>query len=155
MISKCLLIVSIILLISIWVFTGMKYAGLPDIIPTHFDAQGNINGYDHKKMIWVAPSISTFVFLILVGVTRNPNSPMVHVPDGFRNKKSIQIFAYSILIPFLLLMGDTVVESVWVAEEKIRTLSNMIFVFLGLLFIALGFNIFIMLKKSRNEKLER
>lgn len=147
MISKALFISNIFLLISIWTFTGLKYGDLPEIIPTHFNVQGVADGYGHKKMIWILPSIATFISLILIGVTRNPNSPMLHVPDNFRNKKSIELFSYSILFPLLLVLGAIVLETVWIAEGKIHSLSYMFFVFLGLFFAVLITNLFVMIKK--------
>lgn len=155
MISKTLLIVNIFLLISIWVFVGLKYAGLPDIIPTHFDGGGGINGYDHKKTIWFLPAIATFVFLVLISITRDVNSPLLHVPTSFRNKKSMKLFAYSILFPLLLVFGDVVLESVWIAEGRIKALSNLFFVFLGLFFIVLAANLLIMIKKGKNDIVQR
>ena len=153
MIGKVLLIINIFLLISIWVFTGMKYGGLPEIIPTHFVVNGSADGFGHKKAIWFLPSIATFLFFILFAVTRNPNSPMLNVPDNFRNKKSLEVFAYSILIPLLLLLGYSVLEAVLVAEGKTYNLGNLFFVFLGLLLATVAVNIVIIFKKGKNDKI--
>ncbi|MBK1898175.1 DUF1648 domain-containing protein [Chryseobacterium paridis] len=155
MVAKGLLVVNIFLLISIWIFTGWKYAGLPEIVPTHFVVNGPADGYDHKRTIWFLPSIATFLFFILFAVTRNPNSPMLNVPDSFRNKKSLELFAYSVLLPLLLLFGYTLLESISVAEGKTNTLGNLFFVLLGLLFAVIGTNIFIMFKKGKNDPIKR
>ncbi|MEY8761182.1 DUF1648 domain-containing protein [Chryseobacterium tongliaoense] len=150
MMTKVLLTVNILLLISIWVFVGLKYAGLPEIIPTHFVINGGADGYDHKKIIWFLPSIATFLFFILFAVTRDPHSPMLNVPDNFRNKKSVELFSYSILLSLLLLLGYTILKTISVAEGKTDTLGDLFFVFLGLLFAVIGANIFIMFKKGKN-----
>ncbi|WP_345991732.1 DUF1648 domain-containing protein [Chryseobacterium sp. Chry.R1] len=153
--GKLLLIVNILLLISIWIFTGWKYAELPEIIPTHFMVNGRIDGYDHKRTIWILPSIATFLSFILFAVTRDSNSPMLTIPDHFRNKKSLELFAYSILLPLLLLFGYTLLETVWIAENRTNTLGNMFFVFFGLMILVIGTNIFVMFKKGKYDKIQK
>ncbi|EJL72115.1 DUF1648 domain-containing protein [Chryseobacterium populi] len=148
--TRILLTISVFLLISIWVFVGWKYAGLPEIIPTHFDMNGHMDGQDHKKIIWFLPSIATFLFFILFAVTRDIHSPMLNIPDNFRNKESVELFSYSILLSLLLLLGYTILKTVSMAEGKTNTLGNLFFVFLGLLFAVIGTNILIMFKKGKN-----
>lgn len=155
MAAKILLIINILLLVSIWVFTGWKYAGLPEIVPTHFVVNGTVDGYDHKRAIWFLPSIATFLFFILFAVTRDPKSPMLNVPDSFRNKKSLELFAYSILASLLLLFGYIVLETVLVAEGKTDKFGNLFFFLLGLLFAVIGTNLFIMFKKGTNDKVKK
>ncbi len=63
--SGILLIVNTLLLAVIWVFTGIKYAGLPEVIPTHFDIHGNVDGESGKTVIWLLPCIAAFIHLLL------------------------------------------------------------------------------------------
>ncbi|RTZ50477.1 DUF1648 domain-containing protein [Chryseobacterium arthrosphaerae] len=79
-------------------FTGIKYAGLPEIIPTHFDFQGNVDGESEKSMIWILP-VSQLLFLLFSGSAQKSNSPLVNVPTAFVIKKhwSCICFHYSFL----------------------------------------------------------
>lgn len=137
-ISSILLIVNTLLLIVIWAFTGMKYAGLPDVIPTHFNFQGNVDGEAGKAAIWAVPCIATFISVLFAGLSREPNSTLLNVPKSFRNKKTLELYLYSIQFPVMLLFLDIVIESIRIAEGKQAKLSELVFFIVGLLFAVIG-----------------
>ena len=56
------------LLIGITVWVACHYAALPDNIPTHFGADGVIDGYGGKSMIWGMLAIM-WVLVIVMSVT--------------------------------------------------------------------------------------
>ena len=149
--STILLTINIILLIFIWIFIGVNYAGLPEIVPSHFAVNGDVDGESEKKAIWILPVVATFLFLLLVGIPRNPDSPMLNVPDSYRKKESLKFFAYSTLLPVLLLLADTVVESILIAQGKLQEMSYAVFILLALVFIVTGIHIFKMLTESKSE----
>ncbi|ROH96754.1 DUF1648 domain-containing protein [Chryseobacterium daecheongense] len=151
-ISNVLLTVNILLLVFIWIFIAMEYKGLPEIIPSHFAVNGTVDGESEKRAIWFLPAVATFIFLLLVGIPKDPNSPLLNVPDSYRNKESLRLLMYSILLPVLLLFGDIIVESIWVAQGKLTEMTNAVFVLLSLLLIVIGANIFCMIKKGKLEQ---
>jgi len=153
-VSGFLLSINILLLIFIWVFTATIYAGLPEIVPSHFAVNGTVDGESEKKAIWILPAIATFLFLLLVGIPKNPDSPLLNVPKSYRNKESLKTLMYSILLPVLLLLADTIVESILIAQGKMQEISFAVFILLGLLFAVLGLHIFKMLKESKTESLK-
>jgi uncharacterized membrane protein len=53
------------LLIGITVWVACRYAAMPDKIPTHYGADGVIDGYGDKSMIWVLLSIAWFIVGLL------------------------------------------------------------------------------------------
>lgn len=53
-------------LLFIWVFTIISYSRLPEIIPTHFDIKGQVNGYGSKITIWIVPAI---LAVIVAGIS--------------------------------------------------------------------------------------
>ncbi len=149
--SSLLLTINIILLVFIWIFIGINFAGLPESVPSHFAVNGNVDGASEKKGIWILPVIATFLFLLLVGISRDPDSPMLNVPKSYRNKESLKFFANSTLLPILLLLADTVVESILIAQGKLRGMSNAVFILLALVFVVIGIHIFRMIKESKSE----
>lgn len=151
-ISNVLLTVNILLLVFIWIFIAVEYKGLPEIIPSHFAVNGTVDGESEKRAIWFLPAVATFIFLLLVGIPKDPNSPLLNVPDSYRNKESLRLLMYSILLPVLLLFGDIIVESIWVAQGKLTEMTNAVFVLLSLLLIVIGANIFCMIKKEKLEQ---
>lgn len=150
-ISSLLLAINIILLVFIWVFVGVNYADLPEIVPSHFAVNGNVDGESEKRAIWILPSIGTFIFLLLIGIPRNPDSPMLNVPSSYRNKENLKFFAYSILLPILFLLADTIVESILIAQGKLHEMSNAVYVLLVLTFLVMGIHIFRMIKEGKSE----
>lgn len=149
--SSLLLTINIILLVFIWIFIGINFAGLPETVPSHFAVNGNVDGASEKKAIWILPMIATFLFLLLVGISRDQDSPMLNVPKSYRNKESLKFFANSTLLPILLLLADTVVESILIARGKLRGMSNAVFILLALVFVVIGIHIFRMIKESKSE----
>ncbi len=53
------------LLIGITVWVACRYAAMPDKIPTHYCADGVIDGYGDKSMIWVLLAITWFIVGLL------------------------------------------------------------------------------------------
>lgn len=135
--SGILLIVNTLLLIVIWVFTGVKYAGLPEVIPTHFDIHGNVDGESGKGTIWMLPCIAAFIHLLFIGI-KDPNSPLLNVPKSFRNERTLKLYLFSLELPVMILFLDIIVESIRVAEGKQTELSDAIFFILGLMFAVIG-----------------
>lgn len=135
--SGILLIVNTLLLAVIWVFTGIKYAGLPEVIPTHFDIHGNVDGESGKTVIWLLPCIAAFIHLLFIGI-KDPNSPLLNVSQSFRNERTLKLYLFSLELPVMILFLDIIVESVRIAEGKQTELSDAVFFILGLLFAVIG-----------------
>lgn len=136
--SGILLIVNTLLLIVIWAFAGIKYAGLPDIIPTHFNFQGKVDGESGKETIWILAGIATFIHLVFLGASGNPNSPLLNVPQSFSNKQALKLYLFSLELPVMILFLDIIVESIRIAEGKQTELSDTLFFILGVLFTVIG-----------------
>ena len=61
------------LVLIVWIVTVMYYAGLPQIIPVHFDAKGQPDGYGEKYMILLIPFIATVLCAALTWLCRYPH----------------------------------------------------------------------------------
>lgn len=148
-ISGILLAINIAMLAFIWIFTALNYSALPDMIPTHFVFNGTADGESPKKIIWFLPSIATLMFLMLAGISRDPDSPMLNIPERFRNKEKLKLFSCSILIPLMLLFCDTIVETVLISRGKLSTLSHMTEVLLVILCVTIGVWLWVMIRKTK------
>ena len=68
---KCTRLVRIVnwlcgaLLIGITIWVACRYAAMPDKIPTHFGADGVIDGYGGKSMIWGLLAIMWIIVLVM------------------------------------------------------------------------------------------
>ena len=61
------------LLVSFWVFTLYHYQSLPQIIPTHFKADGVADGFGEKWNIITLPLIASIVFIALTILNQFPH----------------------------------------------------------------------------------
>ncbi len=72
-------------LLALWVWTGTSYSSLPDIIPTHFNAAGEADGFGRKESIVGLPLIATLLYIGLTLLNRFPHSfnfPTPITPDN-------------------------------------------------------------------------
>ena len=61
------------IVIAVWFVAWMTwllsvYAALPDIIPTHFNAEGKVDGHGGKGFLWTLPGIALFTVLVTLGL---------------------------------------------------------------------------------------
>ena len=77
-----------VLLISMTVWVACRYTALPDRIPTHYGADGVINGYSGKSMIWVLLAITWFIVGLLSVAELFPKYWM-HTKRSGENKPSV------------------------------------------------------------------
>jgi len=116
-------IISLALIIGSIAAVILNYPDMPDVFPSHFDADGNVNGYAPKSSVFVLLGISFFVWALLSllqcipSIVENPNLPFEiwprYKPDLIRETLSLfsemkcclaLLFGYT-LIP-ILLMGS-------------------------------------------------
>ncbi len=72
--DKILEIIALLLLICLWIYVIYNYNSLPDIINTHFNAQGKPDGSGEKQYIFGLPGIATFMYLLVTIASRYPHT---------------------------------------------------------------------------------
>lgn len=71
---------TLLLVIACIIGTLISYKALPDTIPTHFNAAGEIDGYNGRGSVFVMPVVSLLmyaqmtVFIFIPKVIENPNT---------------------------------------------------------------------------------
>ncbi len=61
------------LLAALWVYVCILFPHLPDTIPTHMNARGQIDGYGSKNTLWIIPAITTTLVAGLTLINRYPH----------------------------------------------------------------------------------
>lgn len=76
-------LISVTLLILMIIYTILSFAELPDVIPSHFNAQGEVDGHSGKLFIWLLPSIGilTFVGLFILNKYPHIHNYMVNITE--------------------------------------------------------------------------
>lgn len=72
--DKILEIIALLILICLWIYVIYNYNSLPDIINTHFNAQGKPDGSGEKQYIFGLPGIATFMYLLVTIASRYPHT---------------------------------------------------------------------------------
>lgn len=55
--DRLLELLALVMVVALLVLTGVLYAQAPDIVPSHFNALGEADGWSSKKIYWVMPAI--------------------------------------------------------------------------------------------------
>lgn len=107
--DKVITTITWLLLIILWGFTIYAYVVLPDTVPTHFNANGEVDNTGSKGSIWVLPLITTFTVILLQIITKYPhhfNYPFQITEENaefqYRNAiKLIRVISLTMVITFL------------------------------------------------------
>lgn len=62
------LIIALVVNGTLWLFLGLRYAGLNELLPLHFDAQGLPDRIESKDAIFALPTIGLVVLLLNGGL---------------------------------------------------------------------------------------
>jgi uncharacterized membrane protein len=103
------IILGVILVLQGW-------SGLPQTIPTHFDAAGNADGWGPKYMIWLLPAISVVMIPLMLFLRRFPwlsNTPIKITEENASHQYALIVRLLSVLacvisLLFLALVYDTI-----------------------------------------------
>ena len=71
--DKIIEVVGLLVLIGFWFFTLFYYKQLPDIIPTHFGAEGKPDGFGEKYTILFLPIVGSLIYIALTILARFPH----------------------------------------------------------------------------------
>ncbi len=110
---------------------GFFYSDLPDPLPTHWNAQGEIDGYTPKPWgAWLFPLITLGMYLLFKII------PWIS-PQGFRMESFIKVvdILKQTLVLFMFVIGVTVV---FAAQGKPFDPGAVILPGVGVLFIIIG-----------------
>ena len=135
-------------LLSIWVIAFLFYAQLPDIIPTHFNGAGEIDGMGSKKTIWLLPAITTILFAGFTVLNCYPHTfnylEEITPANAERNyRMGTRILRYSKL--FVVLLFGAIILQVISAAKHDLTINDKGWMIKGIIAVALIWPIIVLL----------
>ncbi|MFC5402555.1 DUF1648 domain-containing protein [Cohnella soli] len=71
--EKALQLAGWLVLIAMIVFISVKWGGLPQRMPTHFNLRGEPDGWGSRWTLWILPAISALLFIGLNQLSRVPH----------------------------------------------------------------------------------
>lgn len=123
---KLWIIFAVSLLIAI-----VSYGFLPDTIPIHFDAAGNVDNYENKIFIFLTPAINLGM-IILAEVARNVD-PKKNAYEKFSKQYYLIFFLVS-----LLMLAIEIYTIAFSMNKDIFNINVIMPFAVGLLFAVLG-----------------
>lgn len=80
-----LLGLSVLCFLFTLIFVIVKYSSLPDMLPTHFNARGEIDGWGGKPAAAFVPPIIGFILLVILG-------PIQFFPQLWNNTQGVPAY---------------------------------------------------------------
>ncbi|WP_018611653.1 DUF1648 domain-containing protein [Segetibacter koreensis] len=122
-VDKSLEMTSKIFLVVIWGLTLYTFLKLPTIIPTHFNASGQVDSYGNKKTLIILPLLATIIYFVLTQINKHPRgfTYLIKITEDNAEKQyaiatrmyrflklaTLVIFSLIILFTYLTTIGVT------------------------------------------------
>jgi uncharacterized membrane protein len=114
-IDKTVEMLSWLFIIAMWGIVGANFFSLPDTIPTHFNAEGKVDGYGEKYTILLFPAVITIVFFLLSEVSKRPwhfNYVVAPTPENYQELYRLNIRMLRIIRLVVAVMGTYVAYAI-------------------------------------------
>lgn len=106
--------VSLAILVLAWIFLLSTYAYMPEIVPIHLDGSGKADGFANKTSLFIGPSISLIIYIVLTYLNKYPqiyNYPSVINENNAAQyytigSRMIRYLKLSVMIVFLLIQFE-------------------------------------------------
>jgi uncharacterized membrane protein len=134
-----------------WVFLFRDYGGLPGIVPSHYNAHGEVDGNANKSTLFLLPAITTLLFVLMIILYRFPhmmNYPIKVTPENAKNlyRLSIDLVCY-MAFALSATMFYLTYQTIRVAQGYAVGLGAWsVLFFLGLIFVPMVYVIIRMFK---------
>ncbi len=93
-------VISILILMAMFAVLYFNWSNIPEKIPGHYNALGEIDRWGNKSELFLLPIISSFLYLLLTVVCRFPS--IWNVPTQITDKN--RTFVYSNLLTMMILL---------------------------------------------------
>ena len=99
---------SVLALMIVYIF--IIYHDLPETIPTHFNGEGEENGFGNKSMIWLLPGIGAILYIAFSILNRFPHIHNYNInitkENALKNYRfSSRILRFTLVFVMLLFVG--------------------------------------------------
>ena len=140
-------LIGYLILFAFWLTSIVTYNYLPEQIPIHYNGFGEVDNYGKKTSIFLLPIISSFLFVILSLINKNPESLNYNVEITEQNaenqyRNSIKMMRImKIIIVIIFFMID--IETISIAMKKSEGLgvwflpSTLSIIFIPIVYFAL------------------
>ncbi len=125
--------VIIVLTLIPFIYLAIIYGDLPDTIPTHWNAQGVVDGYGNKKTLWMIPIMMTGLIYVLLKFL-----PQLDPKKQIQKMGKKFIHLRMIMTLFMTLLATGIIYMTQHHNEDFAGDPSWVFILVGLLFVVLG-----------------
>lgn len=86
-------IATLIILLMTWILIVVSYTKLPDIVPTHFNALGEVDDFGGKRSILTLPVIATVMYIGLIVLNQFPH--IFNYPKNITEENAFIQYVYA------------------------------------------------------------
>ena len=145
-------IIGLLLMLGMILFICIKWSQIPDLVPGHYNAMGEIDRWGSKIEIIILPLISIFIYAMLTGFSFFPETWNIPVKISDFNKETI----YKCTRSFLIFMKVEVVGMFFYITYFTVTTQPLPSYFLPVqLLVIFGTLIYFIILISKTEKKKR
>lgn len=120
----------LIIVLLPFLYLGYLYANLPDTVPTHWNAHGEIDGWGSKSTLWIIPFVTSLLGYVLLSI-----APKID-PKGQIKQMGAKYYQLKfIVVLFLAALGLYIL---YATQQQSMSSPKIIFILLGVFFTALG-----------------
>lgn len=136
MLQKFLTGVNIVLLAFVWIYPGLNFSQLPEIIPVHFSGDGTPDGFGNRNMIWLESGIATLLYGICTYVYFNPTK--INLPEDFKkNTCAVRNFISLLCTVIMLVFAWMSYQTIQVAMDNSVRFSMSPGIIIGMLYVGI------------------
>ena len=88
--DKVLEVIALLLLITLWIYVIYNYNSLPEIINTHFNAQGKPDGSGEKQYIFGLPGVATFLYILTTITNKYPQ--LINHTEEITEENALEVY---------------------------------------------------------------
>lgn len=113
-----------------FLYLGYIYQSLPETVPTHWNGQGEIDGWGAKSTLWIIPFLLPLLMYVLMSIV-----PKID-PKGMIKQMGAKFYQLKFII--ILFMSALALYIIYAAETQSMGTFKTMFLLIGVLFAALG-----------------
>lgn len=113
-----------------FLYLAFIYTSLPDIVPTHWNIEGQIDGRGSKQLLWIIPFATSFLGYVLMSIVPkiDPKKQIKQMGAKFYQLKFIVVLFLTVLGLYIL----------YATKQESMSNPNILLILIGVFFTALG-----------------
>lgn len=88
--DKVMEVIALLILITLWIYVIYNYNSLPEIINTHFNAAGKVDGRGEKYYIFGLPGVATFIYILLTLSNKYPQ--IINHTEEITEENALEVY---------------------------------------------------------------